>query len=175
SIPARSLLGLAPGGVCRAACVTAGAVRSYRTVSPLPRQYATRRGGLLSVALSLGLHPPDVIRHRMSVEPGLSSRTAFRHWPERPSGRLTHKGWAERAAASRGAARSAQQNESLCPRPDRPARLGGALGRGRFLPAEQALNHVPDGLGAKRTCFAYQGFNLVNRHSGPLHHGISPP
>src|SRR3984893_2948679 len=30
------LFGLAPGGVCRAAGVTAGAVRSYRTVSPLP-------------------------------------------------------------------------------------------------------------------------------------------
>src|SRR5215831_12019997 len=31
------LFGLAPGGVCRAACVAASAVRSYRTVSPLPR------------------------------------------------------------------------------------------------------------------------------------------
>jgi hypothetical protein len=37
-ILAPSLFGLAPGGVCRAAGVTAGAVRSYRTVSPLPRQ-----------------------------------------------------------------------------------------------------------------------------------------
>jgi hypothetical protein len=43
------------------------AVRSYHTVSPLPC------GGLFSVALSLGLPPPDVIRHRASVEPGLSS------------------------------------------------------------------------------------------------------
>jgi len=34
---APSLFGLAPGGVCRAAGVAAGAVRSYRTVSPLPR------------------------------------------------------------------------------------------------------------------------------------------
>src|SRR5688572_21386382 len=33
---ARPLLGLAPGGVCRAPSVTGGAVRSYRTVSPLP-------------------------------------------------------------------------------------------------------------------------------------------
>jgi len=33
---APSLFGLAPGGVCLAACVAAGAVRSYRTVSPLP-------------------------------------------------------------------------------------------------------------------------------------------
>jgi len=51
--PAPSLFGLAPGGVCRAADVAAGAVRSYRTLSPLPRLNATRRGGLLSVALSL--------------------------------------------------------------------------------------------------------------------------
>ena len=35
--------------------------------------YATRRGGLFSVALSLGSRPPDVIRHRWSTEPGLSS------------------------------------------------------------------------------------------------------
>jgi len=31
-----SLLGLAPGGVCRAAPLTRNAVRSYRTLSPLP-------------------------------------------------------------------------------------------------------------------------------------------
>ena len=35
-------------------------------------------GGSFSVALSLGLPPPDVIRHRMSMEPGLSSPAAFR-------------------------------------------------------------------------------------------------
>jgi hypothetical protein len=34
---APSLFGLAPGGVCLAAAVTVGAVRSYRTISPLPR------------------------------------------------------------------------------------------------------------------------------------------
>ena len=79
--PASFLFGLAPGGVCRAASVAGNAVRSYRTVSPLPRLNATRRGGLFSVALSLGFSsPPDVIRHRLSVEPGLSSPAAFRHW-----------------------------------------------------------------------------------------------
>jgi len=30
------LFGLAPGGVCRAVLVTKAAVRSYRTISPLP-------------------------------------------------------------------------------------------------------------------------------------------
>jgi hypothetical protein len=45
------------------------AVGSYPTLSPLP----AKAGGILSVALSLGSPPPDVIRHRFSVEPGLSS------------------------------------------------------------------------------------------------------
>ena len=44
-------------------------------------------GGLLSVALSLGSPPPDVIRHRVSVEPGLSSIPKDRgrpaDWPGR--------------------------------------------------------------------------------------------
>jgi hypothetical protein len=43
-------------------------------------------GGLFSVALSLGSPPPDVIRHRVSVEPGLSSRDRNL---QRPSGHLT--------------------------------------------------------------------------------------
>ena len=42
------------------------------------------KGGLLSVALSLGSPPPDVIRRRFSVEPGLSSVRR-----RRPSSRLT--------------------------------------------------------------------------------------
>jgi len=35
--PMPSLFGFAPGGVCRAVSVAGDAVRSYRTVSPLPR------------------------------------------------------------------------------------------------------------------------------------------
>src|SRR5262245_57610087 len=90
--PAPSLFGLAPGGVCRAGPVAGPAVRSYRTVSPLPALrplVAGTAGGLFSVALSLGLPPPDVIRHRMSKEPGLSSAATFRCSPPQPSGRLT--------------------------------------------------------------------------------------
>ena len=73
---APSLFGLAPGGACRAASVAVRAVRSCRTVSPLPvfAPFGASPGGLFSVALSLGSPPPDVIRHRVSVEPGLSSR-----------------------------------------------------------------------------------------------------
>lgn len=61
----------------------------------LPRQSpeGAEAGGSFSVALSLGLPPPDVIRHRMSREPGLSSPVAFRRLPERPSGRLTPYAW----------------------------------------------------------------------------------
>jgi hypothetical protein len=47
-----SLLGIAPGGGCRAVYVTVAAVRSYRTVSPLPDPGRSRAiGGLFSVAL----------------------------------------------------------------------------------------------------------------------------
>ena len=77
---APSLFGLAPGGVCHAACVAAGAVRSCRTFSPLPRLYATRRGGMLSVALSLkpvparedsaGRYPAPHIRGARTFLPG---------------------------------------------------------------------------------------------------------
>ena len=74
------LFDLAPGEVFRAAIITGRAVRSYRTFSPLPRNF---RGGPFSVALSLGLPPPDVIRRRLSMEPGLSSPAK-----ERPPGRL---------------------------------------------------------------------------------------
>ncbi len=89
------LFGFAPGGVCRAVRVAASAVRSYRTLSPLPRRIPKdpRCGGLLSVALSLGSPPPDVIRHRLFMEPGLSSpdpagQANLPTGPERPPGRL---------------------------------------------------------------------------------------
>ena len=55
------LFGLAPGGVYPATGVTTGAVRSYRTISPLPRR--RRRGGIFSVALSVGSRPPGVTWH----------------------------------------------------------------------------------------------------------------
>jgi hypothetical protein len=75
-----SLFGLAPGVVCHAGSVAGPAVRSYRTFSPLlaVAASAAKAGGPFSVALSLGSPPPDVIRHRMSMEPGLSSPAAFR-------------------------------------------------------------------------------------------------
>src|ERR1700682_58591 len=67
-----SLFGLAPGGACRAVLVAEAAVRSYRTISTLPG--LAPLGVLIAVPLSLESLPPDIIRHRVSVEPGLSSR-----------------------------------------------------------------------------------------------------
>ncbi|MEA2856031.1 MAG: hypothetical protein QOH98_352 [Methylobacteriaceae bacterium] len=104
--PPSPLFGLAPGGACRAADVTARAVRSYRTLSPLPAALRPH-GGLLSVALSLRSPSPDVIRHRVSMEPGLSSAFAATIRPAGESGlgaltrpvNLHAKGRASRASS----------------------------------------------------------------------------
>ena len=45
-----------------------------------------RAGGLLSVALSLGSPPPGVTRHRVPMEPGLSSLKLYLKAVIRPSG-----------------------------------------------------------------------------------------
>jgi hypothetical protein len=82
------LFGLAPGGVCPAAPVAGGAVRYCRTISPLPKAPEGGVGGLFSVALSLGSPPPAVGRHRIPVEPGLSSGAGPCTPRRRPSGRL---------------------------------------------------------------------------------------
>jgi len=80
----RCLFGLAGGGVYPAAMVTHRAVRSYRTISPLPGNVETSKsqnggfpfstfrrfcvsafpGGLFSVALSLGSRRVGVTNHR---------------------------------------------------------------------------------------------------------------
>ena len=73
------LFGFAPGGVYHAGTLTSPAVRSYRTLSPLP----LNSGGLLSVALALRSLSPGVTRHHFLVEPGLSSH--HRYATARPS------------------------------------------------------------------------------------------
>ena len=94
------LFGLAPGGVCRAAGVAAGAVRSYRTVSPLPRL----RTQHAAAVCSLWHYPWARTRRTLSgtacpwspdFPPRLPSR---RREPERPSGRLTRQGMGSPAA-----------------------------------------------------------------------------
>ena len=51
-------------------CVSTPPVRSYRTISPLPPG-----GCIISVALSVGLPRPDVIRHRALWSPDFPLRT----------------------------------------------------------------------------------------------------
>ena len=66
--------------------VTTLPVSSYLAVSPLPfsRRY-------ISVALSLRLPSPDVIRHPRPVEPGLSSRRGSLPGPRSPASPITLK------------------------------------------------------------------------------------
>src|SRR5438270_10639598 len=68
---------------CRLRCRRRGALLPHH----FNLAWAKPVGGLLSVALSLESPPPDVIRHRVSVEPGLSSplRTRLRAAAIRPS------------------------------------------------------------------------------------------
>ena len=63
--------------------VTTGAVRSYRTLSPLPPDLAAGVGGLLSVALSVDSRPPGV-----TWRLALGARTFLHVRTQRLSGRL---------------------------------------------------------------------------------------
>ena len=74
-LPPRSRTGLAPGGVCRAPLVTERAVRSYRTVSPLPPAEAD--GGLFSVALSFESPRLAVSQHPALWSPDFPRRKPF--------------------------------------------------------------------------------------------------
>src|SRR5258708_20581115 len=81
------LLGLAPGGVYPAAAVAGGAVRSYRTISPLPPavpEGTERARRYVSVALSLRSPSPGVSPPPASLEPGLSSPPPPRGLPAQP-------------------------------------------------------------------------------------------
>ena len=73
------LFGLAPGGVYPAAPVTSRAVRSYRTISPLP---APERRRYIFCGTFHGLAPSRCYLAPCPVEPGLSSsRCEAAAWP----------------------------------------------------------------------------------------------
>ncbi len=88
AVASPSLFGLSPGGVCPAGPVTSAAVRSYRTVSPLPPAEACFDGvgGLFSVALSLASRPVAVSNHPGPWSPDFPPRA---RGPRRPPGPLT--------------------------------------------------------------------------------------
>jgi len=95
---------------CRLRCRTRGALLPHLFTLTAPTPRGAKAGGSFSVALSLGSPPPDVIRHRMSMEPGLSSPAAFRHLPERPSGRLTGQACGLQRATSSDITHDDRQN-----------------------------------------------------------------
>jgi len=74
------LFGLAPGGVYPATPVTSRAVRSYRTISPLPA-----RGRYIFCGTFHRLAPSRCYLAPCPVEPGLSSPP---RWAKRLPGRL---------------------------------------------------------------------------------------
>jgi hypothetical protein len=76
-----SLFGLAPGGVYPATTITSSAVRSYRTISPLPAE----TGGIFSVALSIDSRRPEVIWHLALWSPDFP---LLNHVQQRLPGRL---------------------------------------------------------------------------------------
>jgi hypothetical protein len=81
---------------CRPCCQGRGALLPHRfaLARGLPRGACA--GGLFSVALSLGSPPPAVSRHRIPVEPGLSST------PEGPGAAVVRLSGNGRYAAARG-------------------------------------------------------------------------
>ena len=68
------LFGLAPGGVFTATCVATGAVRSYRTISPLPNHFSAVRRYIFCCTFRR-LAPPRRYLAPCPPEPGLSSTT----------------------------------------------------------------------------------------------------
>jgi len=92
------LFGFAPGGVCRADPVAGIAVRSYRTVSPLPAPLARNRRsvfcGTFPGVAPAGRYPAPCFRGARTFLPRACAR-------RRPSGHLTRPVWTPMTAASR--------------------------------------------------------------------------
>ena len=68
--------------------VTSRAVRSYRTISPLPSNPEISLGGILSVALSVGSRPPGITWHLALWSPDFPPRRSVATAAERLPGRL---------------------------------------------------------------------------------------
>ena len=90
-----SYLPLLSAGFTVPALVTQAAVRSYRTLSPLPVHRAKSPdviGGLLSVALAVTSLCPEFLWRRPFIEPGLSSPPSKKERAQR-SDSLVGKAW----------------------------------------------------------------------------------
>ena len=128
------LFGLAPRGACRAAGITACAVGSYPTFSPLPcaaveedlpkvwppaDHRCRRTGGLFSVALSVAVpspaQPPGVTRRAALRSPDFPPGFTLRHCPAitRPA-RSFYYNPAAPGNSSGGSLSSESAAENLC-------------------------------------------------------------
>jgi len=94
------LFGLAPSGVCPATAVASRAVRSYRTISPLPLS-----GRYIFCGTFRRLAPPRRYLALCPVEPGLSSPRT-----ERLSGRLSEGQLKVKSCKSQGKSNKLQRN-----------------------------------------------------------------
>ena len=81
---------------CRTRCLMRGALLPHRFALARGTPCGSCAGGVFSVALSLRSPSPAVNRHRLPVEPGLSSNPRARPRGQRPSGRLADNKWAPR-------------------------------------------------------------------------------
>jgi hypothetical protein len=89
---ALSLFGLAPGGACHAVPVARSAVRSYRTLSPLPHAIRTREGrfafcGAIPGIAPGGCCPPPCHRGARTFLDPRRSRDRPAIWPAAQMGR----------------------------------------------------------------------------------------
>ena len=144
--PAPSLFGLAPGGVCPAAAVAGGAVRSCRTISPLRRGKPRSRYlfcGTVPGVAPAGRYPAPCFHGARTFLPRALSGLAAA--VIRPAGGMTGRRWAGRGQMLvwRG---WSQQGCNRFRRRDMRARLRGGSGRlrGGFpLRAERVARALP--------------------------------
>ena len=102
--PVLFLFGFAPDGVYLAIAIADG--RGGLLPHPFTLTLTRDQSGLLSVALSLGfaqmLPQPGVTRHRVSMEPGLSSTALFQDMQQQSPGRLARDSYMENVRIQQG-------------------------------------------------------------------------
>lgn len=122
---AGSLFGLAPGGACHATSVTSGPVRSYRTLSPLPRPRPRRSAlcGAIPGVTPGGRYPPPCRRGArtfLELAPATARpsdpRRKLGNWRGESSKSLPIKG-RTRAGAGRSDAPGSRRRRSHPPSP----------------------------------------------------------
>jgi len=100
-------------------------------------------GGLLSVALSLGSPPPGVTRHRVPVEPGLSSPRGLRN-PGSGHPAVWHGLYVGRNRAPVNHCQSQSANIACMYEPGKPRPIDAVEGTGQVIGSEMAAEGHDD-------------------------------